>query len=249
MKIKTNKIKINNKQVDINIPSHNIGIEYNGLYWHSERYKENDYHLNKTNDCEKEGIKLLHIFEDEWLNKTEIVKCLIKSNLNIFDFEINANNCTIKIVNEEISSQFLIKNNIFGDIKSEINIGLFYNSELVLLLCLNKNEMEFELLSYCNKLNINIDDGLGYLLRYVISNFKPNMITVQIDRRYSNGNIYIEQGFEFKGYTDPNYWCFILSGVGRHSRIKNELINVESNNNYSKIFDCGNIKFEMNLSY
>ena len=52
-------------ELDIFIPSHNIAIEYNGLYWHSELHKTNDYHLTKTKECENKGIQLIHIFEDE----------------------------------------------------------------------------------------------------------------------------------------------------------------------------------------
>ena len=78
------------------MPDYKFGIEFDGLYWHSNIYKDNDYHLNKTELCEKENIQLLHIFEDEWVNKKEIVKSIIKSKLNIFENKIFARKCLKK---------------------------------------------------------------------------------------------------------------------------------------------------------
>ena len=74
---------LNNKELDIYIPSLNLAIEYNGLtYHHSTKgistfcdatYKEPNYHLNKYNLCKENGIDLIHIFEfedlDAWLVK------------------------------------------------------------------------------------------------------------------------------------------------------------------------------------
>ena len=67
-------------ELDIYIPSKRIAIEYNGITWHSEKFKGNDaktYHLMKTNLCKEKEIKLIHLFEDEWLEKKEIVKSML----------------------------------------------------------------------------------------------------------------------------------------------------------------------------
>jgi len=69
--IQSDKTILNNKnkEVGIYLPEYKIGIEFNGLYWHSELYKEKNYHLNKTEECEKQGVELIHIFEDERIYK------------------------------------------------------------------------------------------------------------------------------------------------------------------------------------
>ncbi len=62
-------------EIDLFIPSLRVGIEYNGLYWHSEKMgKTRNYHQLKTVLAESENVKLIHIFEDEWKNKQGIVK-------------------------------------------------------------------------------------------------------------------------------------------------------------------------------
>jgi hypothetical protein len=65
---------INPFEIDIYLPELKIGIEYNGLFYHSEsRGKHKTYHLDKTKLAESKGVKLIHIFEDEWLYKQDIV--------------------------------------------------------------------------------------------------------------------------------------------------------------------------------
>ena len=64
-----NRIILEGKEVDILISSLGIAFEFNGLRWHSEEFgKDKNYHLNKLNECNKQGIKLIQIFEDEYVN-------------------------------------------------------------------------------------------------------------------------------------------------------------------------------------
>lgn len=77
-------------ELDIYIKDLKLAFEYNGSYWH--QYDEEDpnsiyYHLNKTKLCEEHGIRLVHIFDDEWINENAKTKELIKSiveNTNFF---------------------------------------------------------------------------------------------------------------------------------------------------------------------
>jgi len=70
-------------ELDFHIPEHNLAVEVNGLYWHSEaRGKDENYHLNKTQLCLKQNIRLIHIFEDEFINDWNGVQ---QKLLNIFN--------------------------------------------------------------------------------------------------------------------------------------------------------------------
>lgn len=55
----------NNWELDLYLPSLKIGIEFNGVYWHSSKYHDSDYHKNKTQDALSKGVTLLHFWEDE----------------------------------------------------------------------------------------------------------------------------------------------------------------------------------------
>jgi len=81
--------------MDIYIPSMNIGIEYNGLYWHSELHKGKNYHLNKYKKLKDIGITLIQIWEDDWFFKKDIVKSRL-NNLFGLSNKIYARKCSIR---------------------------------------------------------------------------------------------------------------------------------------------------------
>ena len=66
-------------EIDIYLPELKIGFEFNGLYWHSDLHKDKRYHLNKTNWFKERGIRIIHIWEDDWIYKGEIIKSQIRN--------------------------------------------------------------------------------------------------------------------------------------------------------------------------
>lgn len=209
-------------QLDIYIPSHKIAIEYNGLYYHNETRVDKNYHLNKTIECEKLGIQLIHIFEDEWLAKEEIVKSRLRNILGLTENKVFGRKCIIKDVVSSESRVFLDNNHIQGSINARVRIGLYYNDELVSLMCFNKPRAGigskydgYELSRFCNKLNTSVIGGGDKLLKYFIKTYQPNEIISYADRRWSNGNLYEKLGFTMKSISKPNYW-YIFGKKRKH---------------------------------
>jgi predicted nucleic acid-binding Zn ribbon protein len=258
--IKKDKNILNGLEIDIYLPDYKLGIEFDGIYYHSNKFKDKNYHLNKTNLCEQQGIELFHIFEDEWLYKKEIVKSIIKNKLNIIENIILVNECTIKEIDSPTCSNFLNDNHIQGVIKSKIKIGLFYNSELVLVMTFSKKRIndEYEMHRFCNKLNTQVIGGASKLLSYFIKTYNPKSILTFADRRYSNGGLYKQLGFKFIENIKPNYWYIKKHELIKYRKYnfrKDKLISKEFDKNktkneimlergYLKIYDCGKIKFE-----
>jgi hypothetical protein len=228
LNIETEKIRINNKEIDIYLPEHKLGIEFNGLYWHSELFKDKNYHLNKTELCEERGIQLLHVFEDEWMFKRDIVKSIIKSKLGVIKNKIFARKCVIKEINSKTSRDFLNQNHIQGNVNSKIKLGLFFNEELTSVMSFEKtrksirgeNINSFTLNRFCNKLNFTVIGGAGKLLKYFIKNYKSSSIISFADRRYSNGNLYKQLGFDLIKINPPSYSYFKNNEFIRHHRFK-----------------------------
>ena len=73
------KRKTVSKELDLYCPDYQIAIEYNGLYWHSLKVKEQNCHLRKCILAEKEGIKLFHVFEWEYKDDKEGIKKQIRA--------------------------------------------------------------------------------------------------------------------------------------------------------------------------
>ena len=259
------KILGNGKELDIFIPSEKIAIEYNGLYFHSDKFTSNKEHLEKTNRCEQLGIQLIHIFEDEWRDKQDIVKSRISSILKINNFNVYARKTTIKEVDSKEATKFLEENHIQGKLGAKVKLGLYYNEELVSLMTFGSlrkslgyksQEGDWELLRFCNKLNTSVAGGASKLLKYFEENYKPSSLISYADRRWSNGNLYHKIGFDLIDITIPNY--FYTKGVDREARFnfrKDVLIrqgfdknktekDIMKERGYNRIYDCGSLKFK-----
>lgn len=76
----TREILQNRYEIDIFIPEISKAIEYNGIYWH--RGKGKTYHKDKTENCNKLNIPLIHIWEDKWNNNQEKTKDILVKFLN-----------------------------------------------------------------------------------------------------------------------------------------------------------------------
>ena len=253
-------------ELDIYIPELKLAFEFNGLYWHSEVNKENDYHLNKTELCEQQGIQLIHIWEDDWLYNQDIIKSMISNKLGKTPNKIFARKTIIKEISDnKLVREFLDKNHIQGFVGSKVKIGLFYENELVSLMTFGNRRLamgkkstnagEYELLRFCNKLNTNVIGGASKLFKYFIKDYSPKEITTYADRSISKGQLYNTLGFTFDGKTDPNYY-YIIDGI-RHHRFnfrKDKLVKEGFDANKTehdimlerkiyRIYDSGNLKF------
>jgi ribosomal protein S14 len=247
-------------ELDIFFPDKNIGIEYNGNYWHSElNGKDKHYHLNKTLYFENQGIQILHFFENEWLEKQQIIKSIIKSKLGLIINKIYARNTVIKEVSSKDAKEFLDNNHLQGSINSSIKLGLYYGKHLVSIMAFGKSRhnknYEYELLRFANKCNINVIGGFSKLLKYFITTYLPKSIITYADRRLSNGNVYEKNGFSFLHNSQPNYYYtkyyrklynrlnFQKHKLSNKLKIFNSELTEWENmqlNNYDRIWDCGN---------
>jgi len=266
---KIRKILDNKLELDIYIPSKNLAIEFNGIVWHSERFggKDKNYHLNKTKECEKKGIKLIHVFENEWMYKQDIVKSIIKSNLNIYSETVYARNCKIKEINTNEKNIFLEKNHLQGKDISSIRYGLYYEDELVSIMTFSKSRfnknVEYEMTRFCNKINTKIIGGASKLFNHFVKNNNPKSVISYADKRFFNGELYDRLGFDFIEDTTTNYFYFnFKSPIELFSRqrfqkhkLQKLLPEYDKNisewenmqiNGYDRIFDCGNKKFIWN---
>lgn len=260
------KYETNNKKIikpyelDFYIAKYNLGIEFNGLYWHSEYYKTPNYHLNKTELSEKKEIQLLHIFEDEWVNKQEIVKSILINKLKLTKIKIFGRKTKIIQINNKEYSEFLKINHMLGITKSSIKLGILYNDEIISVMGFKKKiNNNYYLNRFCNKLNINVIGGADKLLKFFIKNYNPTKIITFADRRYSNGNLYEKLGFKFISYSKPNYWYCDFRNIVKYHRFnfRKDKININNDNKTEheimlenklpRIYDSGLIKFELNI--
>lgn len=217
----TNKTILKPNHLDIYIKSHKLAIEFNGLYWHSEIFKHKRYHLDKTIGCNESDIDLIHIWEDDWLNKKEIIKSLIINRLGISDNRIYARKCYIKEVDNKDASEFLNENHIQSYSRFNKAYGLYYNDQLVSFMSFGyryiNSKKEYELIRFCNKININVVGSASKLLKHALSKIETdiNEIISYADISMFSGKLYSKIGFKYSRRSDINYW-WVVNGIRKH---------------------------------
>ena len=242
-------------EIDIYLPELKLGFEFNGLYWHSEEWKEKNYHLNKTLYFKERGIRIIHIWEDDWDNKRFIIESQIRNWLGLTQNKIYARKCTISLLKNDICRDFLNINHIQGNDKSSLKIGLLYNNELVSVMTFDRFEgrkkmgdNEWNLSRFCNLLDTNVIGGASKLLKYFVKNYNPKRIISYADKDWSIGNLYFKLNFNLKYETKPDYKYLVGDKRIHKSRFRKSKTGIsESNLDYNKIWDCGKMKFEFIL--
>jgi hypothetical protein len=262
----------NNLELDIYLKNHKLAIEYNGNFWHSELAgKGRSYHIRKTQECKRKGIRLIHIFEDEYVNKKTIVLDRIRGLIKEKKWSIFARKCEVKIIDTKIKNAFLNKYHLQGEDKSSVKLGLFNKGRLVSVMtfckqrkCLGQKheEQKWELSRFASIGKFNVVGGCGKLLEHFKRNFEWNEITSYADLRWSEGNVYQTLGFDLSHISPPNYWYMnnknYLQREHRYKyvkhRLKDLLINFDNTktewenmkaNGYDRIWDCGNLVYKL----
>jgi hypothetical protein len=245
------------QEIDLFLPEFNLAIEYNGLYWHSEEYKDKNYHLNKSIACESKNIRLIHIFEDEWLNNQLIVKSRLLAAIGITSRRIFARQCTVKEIDSSIANKFVNENHLQGAGRANIKLGLFYKDELVSVMTFLKGDIskrikDWELNRFCSLINTSVIGGASKLFSYFKKIYKPTSIISYSDKRWSKASpVYEQLDFNLVSATPPNYWYYKngeMSRTHRYSLRKpaNSTLSereLRSNEGWVRIYDCGSFKY------
>lgn len=264
-----NREILRNREIDIYIPSLKLGIEYNGLHWHSERLgKDKNYHLDKLNKCNEQGIKLIQIFEDEWINHREICEsklkqiCGLNTNPKIF-----ARKCEIREIPKKTEVyEFLDKNHIQGRTGFTIALGTYYNNELVGVMTFKKEkEGYWDLNRFATDINHQCVGVGGKLFKYFTMNYPFIEIKSFADRRWTTdptNNLYTKLGFEFDSYVPPTYRYYKDGEIARHHKFgfRKQILHkryglpldlkeseMAERLGYVRIWDCGLIKYVYRL--
>lgn len=251
------------RELDIYIPELNLAIEYCGLFWHSDR---NNYspskHQEKFLECQQLGIKLITLFEDEWLFKREIVESRIRSlvgkNVRLF-----ARKCTVGVAETEVATVCLNQWHIQGAKSSSRNVSLYSEGDVVAILTYGKpryGSEDIEIIRYATKPGITVVGGFSKLLKAMQTKVGIGSIVSYSDNRWGSGGVYRMAGMEYDGITQPSYYYFIPAERKRYHRstfMKHKIVanmggdplltEVQNMHNfgYNRIFDCGTSRWVM----
>jgi hypothetical protein len=259
--IRNSRSIIKPQELDIYLPEKKLAFEFNGTYWHSESAGTSRlYHFNKTKACKEKGIKLIHIFEHEWVNSKDKIKALIRSALGIFSEKIYARKCQVKPISSKEYSQFLDAYHLQGSVNSSIRYGLYYQNDLVSVIGFGKSRFkknELELYRYCVKSDYQIIGGFSKLIKHACKYTSIDEFISYVDLAHFNGQGYKKVGFRKVSVTAPSYIYVKAYSVLSRQQAQKHLLPAllgstydsslsESQNmqlaGYYKVYDVGNLK-------
>jgi hypothetical protein len=248
-------------EIDIFIPEKLVGIEYNGLFWHSYNHLETKNeiykHYNKFDIAANKGVLLLQFFEHEWLYKQEIVKSIIKNKLGLCT-KISARSCKVYNIPASEANEFYTANHLQGSRNASINLCLKIGDVIYSCMSFSKHHTyQYELIRYASFLGHSVRGGASRLFKHFVREEQPRSIMSYADRRYSNGGLYRALGFSLITTTKPGYGY--VKGSNFYSRQvfqkhkQHDLLDIFNpelsepvnmfNNGYRRIWDAGNWKF------
>jgi hypothetical protein len=208
-------------ELDIFVPSKMFAIEFNGLYWHSDVFKVNDYHYEKWLACKRDGIQLVQVWEDEWNENPGQVKRMLAHKLGVSqERKVFGRKTVVVSVSKAVAETFLDVNHVQGYASGSFYLGLREKGEagaLVAVLVLKKEAgtdgETLNIIRYAT--NASVVGGFTKLLKYVEVVLNPARVITFSDNCVSDGGLYAGNGFVADKELKPDY-MYIVKGVRKH---------------------------------
>lgn len=218
------RVNVNGVEIDVYVPTCHFGIEFNGLYWHSNAVC-NDHllHEKKTDACQTVDVRLMHVFEDDWRDRNDIVKSMIAAKLGVFEHVVDARKCTVVQLDLQTRREFFEANHVDGDVSACEAYGLVYDGHLVSCISLRRpnsgrRNCQFEIARFASYLRTNVRGGFGKLITHVRRLHPDASFVTYVDRRFGGSGIhYKHAGFELSGKTTQRFWW--TDTINRYGRL------------------------------
>lgn len=261
---------LDGQELDIYIPSKQVAIEYNGNVWHTEYFggKDRNYHINKLNNCNQKGVKLIQIFEDEYLSNKELIlnKIGYILGLNYDKEKVYARQCEVRTIYKYEAEEFLNKYHVQGFARATIYYGAFYKENLVGVMCFKDGNIKnkcWDIVRFATNYNYRCIALGSKMFSAFLKDTKATEVISFADRRWTTDiydNLYTKMGFVVDSVGRPDYKYYLMKN-GTNRRIhkmslskktmqtKYELDSRMTESEmakelgYDRIWDCGLVKY------
>lgn len=263
------------RQLDVYIEDMKTAFEFNGIFWHNSDYSIYGkeplpmmYHYDKTNECIDKGIKLVHIFEDEWTNHKKLCMSKIKKMLAPYKMiHVDANECMIhNRISQFEKEKYLLKYTFYGIDGSSIAYCLEWRRHIVAMMTFSKTrnnkQYEWQILNYIELDNIIVDGGFNALFKHFVDSMNPKNICLYASRDWTCIDDYSDV-LDFIEVKRPRcYWTlgdervhYISINKTKAKQIIDDyddhktLVENMNDNNYFRIYDSGVNVFSWHANY
>ena len=256
--VRSSRKIIPNAELDIYLPKHNLAIEFNGTYWHSDIFVSKEYHKQKTSMCAERGIQLIHIWEDDWRLRQRIVKQLLKNKIGLKDEKtVFARKTKVRVADKHELVTFFNENHILG-----YTTGTYYllleaaSNVVVAAMILTRRGDVLTLDRYAT--SCNVPGGHSKLISWVEKNIEYKTLVTFADLSISNGDLYEKTGWTTDKVLKPDYMYVIGNKRVHKFNYRKERFKRDPNlkydpnmtetelaalNNIPRIWDCGKIRY------
>lgn len=213
--------------------------------------------------------RVIHLWEDVYLSKTELVKSRILSILGTF-IRLHARHCFIERIDKPTTDLFLKINHLQGSVKAKFKYGLFLKSQYVERFGMVMGDTDngkkliavatfsggrtmkegdragtrsHELLRFASLKGYVVVGGMDKLLKAFTTEHQPDDIMSYADRDWSDGRSYEKLGFTKIGITEPQ--TFFIN----NSTLERLPTNWLTDDRHLEMFNAGSLKFIKNLTY
>ena len=253
-------------EIDVWVPSRNLAVEFNGLYWHSQAALEAAGY-SATRDHDKlealisAGVKPIVVYEDEWNNHRVVVESRLRHALgDTLAESLGARKTRVVELSSSSAREFCEQYHLQGAARSNHRLGLEdQNGRIVAVMTFSKSNPSrriqgWEINRFCSLPGVRVPGGASKLFKHFIQTVQPEQVISYGDRRWGSGELYRELGFEFDGNTRPGYWYFLPNqGVRIHryrlrKNASDDPTKTEYENRltqgYLRIWDCGHTRWK-----
>lgn len=246
-------------ELDIYLPELKTAIEYNGVYFHSEKFKDKDYHKIKADKCVEAGIRLITVWEDDYNLRKDIVHKMLLHKLGLSAQEkVPARKTIAMFISNQEAFAFLEDNHIQGKAVGSYYMGLREKDSrnLVAVMVLKRTKDVLSLERFATSKIVS--GGQSKLLKFVDQNIEYSKMITFADRTVSDGGLYTGTGWVKEAEIAPDY-RYLVRNVREHKfgyrkdRFKNDpnLKYVEGYtekqlaelNGLLRVYDAGKVRF------
>ena len=244
-----------------NVTFHLLSIPFAGLHDISPTYFQ-----KKSLEHAERGIRLVHLWQDGWATRQEIVRSRIAA-LSGSGIRIHARQTEAWRITKDEMHGFFTANHQQGQVKARYNYGLYHEGQLVAAASFsagrtvtrnNVTGRSFELLRYANLLHHVVSGGLGKLIARFVKDVNPDDIMTYADLDWASGKGYQTLNFEQTAVTPPqSFWIHPAEMIRYYPHRLPQQLTDEfdrqkrytkmddflKDGGYVKIYNAGNLKF------
>lgn len=245
------------KEIDVWVPGKNFGVEFHGLFWHSERIVGKRAHQNKWLLARKAGVGLMQIFGDEWERQRPLLESMIASRLGVSAVRVHARQCEVVDLTAPEARRFLAAHHLQGFNGAGAYAGLTRAGELVAVASFQTGP-EAKVERFAVRPGHHVPGAFSRLLRHFLRGHpEVRSVLTYANGRYSNGNVYAKCGFVEEAVTEPGY--FLSDGKVRHPRQKFQAHKLRARGGtgteremtaalgFFRIYDAGHVRLRLTI--